>query len=73
MTETPKPEDMQAFCNALPDNITADHAEGNTAVPRSLSKELGDYAEGDYAVSANTKDAPTMEESDFNDTVKAHL
>ncbi len=42
-------------------------------MPKSLSKELGDYAEGDYAVSANTKDAPTMEESNFTDVVKADL
>ena len=72
MTEQSKPQ-TEAFCNALPDNPTIDHAEGNTAVPKSLSKELGDYAEGDYAVSANTKDAPTMEESNFTDVVKADL
>ncbi|MGB6229556.1 MAG: hypothetical protein WBF53_05460 [Litorimonas sp.] len=72
MTDT-NIEQNQAFCSALPDNPTADHAEGNCAVPKPLSQELGDYAEGDYDVAAVTQDAPTMEESDFNDVVKAKL
>lgn len=73
MTDTPETPSNATFCQALPDNPTADHADANTAMPRSLSKELGDYAEGDYAVSAVTQDAPSMDESDFNDTVKSSL
>ncbi|WP_298914486.1 hypothetical protein [uncultured Algimonas sp.] len=64
------PDEQTAYSAALPDNPTSDCADGSCAMPRSLSKELGDYAEGDYAVAAKTKDAPSMQDSQFNAIVR---
>ncbi|MEM7728056.1 MAG: hypothetical protein AAF311_02155 [Pseudomonadota bacterium] len=70
---TPDPEKQEAFAAALPDNPTADHAQGNCAMPQTLSKELGDYAEGDYDVACATRSAPSEDESDFTRVIKDGL
>lgn len=50
--------------NILPESPNA-RLDANCAVPSSAAKELGDYAEGDYAVAVKTQDAPDVEDSHF--------
>ena len=70
----------QTSSNANADTTAWSHAPGapghpedtdpNDAMPRKLAKELGDYAEGDYAVAEATKHQPTAEASHFAQTIR---
>ena len=69
MTET-NASSAELFKSAIP-SPSASVVPDTVAMPRACARELGDYAEGDYAVAVKTQDAPSMEESEFASTLRA--
>ena len=67
--DTDLPDSPEFFNNAIP-APEADVA-ATAAMPSACARELGDYAEGDYAVSVKTQEAPSMEESEFAELIQA--
>ena len=64
------PDSPEYFNNAIP-APDYDTPAATAALPRAAAREMGDYADGDYAEAVKTAEAPTMEDSDFADLIQS--
>ena len=63
------PDSPEFFNNAIP--APDYNATATAAVPRAAAREMGDYADGNYAEAQKTAEAPTMQESQFADLIQS--
>ena len=59
------------FSFALPEQPTGSNIAPSNAMPSACAREHGDYSDGDYSVAVLTASAPSVEESNFSETLRA--
>ena len=70
LADSDLPDSPEFFNNAAP-ATPASPIAATAAMPRACAREMGDYSEGCYTEAVKTRQAPTMEDSEFADLIQS--